>query len=746
MWTYRHGVGRERRDDVPYLRDIRERRLASHVALVRQSDHAVLARSTVRTDLVSLQRVRGAALLRCRHLADRCLRELRDGVDIVAGQDEPEVTRVASGGPSVTSLLAILGRIFLRLASHRISHALWHEQWSLVVRPCEDRPPPLSFADGRQLQPPRGRDWADPFPLHAGDRSWLFFEEVPWHGGHGHISVGELDERGRLHDVRVALATPHHLSYPFVFTHDGTAYLLPESRTSSATTLYRARSLPDDWEAACVLADVPLYDPTLLRRDGVWWLFGTVAAPGESEDDELHLFHAPALEGPWEAHPRNPVVSDVRGARPAGPFIRDGDRLLRPAQDCSGRYGRAVVFKQVLELSPIRLPRGRGGAARTGLARAEPRDPPLRDRYAVDRDRRAPPPATLVSAQRGSFGAGLSLGGLSFLVTLAVGLVSSIVIARIYGVRIVGEFALVSAPTLAAWSLSNLRQGPALVRVLSTEPARSPTVTGLFAAVFAVSWGLTAVVVILLAGASALVFRGPLERPDLLAPALVMLLRFLLFVNPGWNLENVFSAFRAGGSLFWIRLGESVVVLIAAVVAGLIEKDVWALVLATCFGAACTLVQRVVLVRRWMALRTSRAALRDAFERVPEILRFGLKLAPGNLAEGISYDAPIWVLGLSLPAAGRRRRTAARGRPRTGSTRPATGSTRCCCRRSWSGSASATATRSTARCSTPRATRRSPCCWSGRPPAARRRASCTSSAPASRPAATRSRSSSSRPR
>ena len=351
MWTYRHGVGRERRDDVPYLRDIRERRLASQVALVRESDRAILARSTVRTDLVSLQRVRGAALLRCRHLAARCLRDLRDGVDIVAGQDEPEVTRVASGGPSVASLLAIAGRILVRLIAHRVYFALWHEQWSLVVRPCEDSPPPLSFAGGRQLRPPRGRDWADPFPLRAGDRSWLFFEEVPWRDGHGHINVGELDDQGRLRDVRIALATPHHLSYPFVFTHDGQAYLLPESRTSSATTLYRARSLPDDWVASCVLADVALYDPTLLLRDDVWWLFGTVAAPGESEDDELHLFHAPALDGPWHAHPRNPVVSDVRGARPAGPFIRDGDRILRPAQDCSGRYGRAVVFKEVVELS-----------------------------------------------------------------------------------------------------------------------------------------------------------------------------------------------------------------------------------------------------------------------------------------------------------------------------------------------------------------------------------------------------------
>jgi hypothetical protein len=265
----------------------------------------------------------------------------------------------------VGSLLSAVARILVRLIGHRVNNALWHEQWSLVVRRPDERPPPLSFAGGRLHRPPRGSDWADPFPLQVADRTWLFFEEVPWRGGHGHISVGELDEWGGLHDVRVALSTRHHLSYPFVFMHEGEAYLLPESRMSSATTLYRARSLPDDWTPASVLADVGLYDPTLLRRDGAWWLFGTVAEPGESEDDELHAFHAPSLEGPWHAHPRNPIVSDVRGARPAGPFIHDGDRLLRPAQDCSGRYGRAVVFKLVLELT-------RTGYREVEVARLEP--------------------------------------------------------------------------------------------------------------------------------------------------------------------------------------------------------------------------------------------------------------------------------------------------------------------------------------------------------------------------------------
>jgi hypothetical protein len=364
VWTYRHGLGRERADDVPYLRDVREKRLASHVALVRRSDQVVLAHSTIRTDLVSMQRVRSAALLRCRHLAGRLLRDVRDGAESVTQAAAPE--RVGPPRPlGAVEVLSSVGRIPLRLILRRLFNALWHEQWLLVVRPVEDRSPPISFAGARLHRPPRGRDWADPFPMRVNGRSWLFFEEIPWRGGRGHISVAELDEEGDMHDQRIVLATPHHLSYPFVFRHDDDIYLVPESRASSATTLYRAREFPDEWEPLCVLADEALYDPTPFYHDGTWWLFGTIAHLGESQDDELHLFYADRLAGPWHPHPRNPVVSDVRGARPAGPIIRDGSRVVRPAQDCSGRYGRAVVFKEVLELS-------RSGYHELEVARLEP--------------------------------------------------------------------------------------------------------------------------------------------------------------------------------------------------------------------------------------------------------------------------------------------------------------------------------------------------------------------------------------
>jgi hypothetical protein len=46
-------------------------------------------------------------------------------------------------------------------------------------------------------------------------------------------------------------------------------------------------------------------------------------------------------------HPSNPIVSDVRRARPAGRiFLRDG-KLIRPAQDSSRRYGGAIVLNEI---------------------------------------------------------------------------------------------------------------------------------------------------------------------------------------------------------------------------------------------------------------------------------------------------------------------------------------------------------------------------------------------------------------
>ena len=47
----------------------------------------------------------------------------------------------------------------------------------------------------------------------------------------------------------------------------------------------------------------------------------------------------------------NPIVSDVRNARPAGSIIEKDGKILRPAQDCSIRYGYSVNINEIITLS-----------------------------------------------------------------------------------------------------------------------------------------------------------------------------------------------------------------------------------------------------------------------------------------------------------------------------------------------------------------------------------------------------------
>ena len=99
-----------------------------------------------------------------------------------------------------------------------------------------------------------------------------------------------------------------------------------------------------------MLPETSARDATIYRNEDGYWLFTTIAGPGGGAHDELWLFWSSTLGGPWEAHPMNPVVSDVRCVRPAGGIFEHAGSLLRPAQDCSERYGGSIVFREIVKL------------------------------------------------------------------------------------------------------------------------------------------------------------------------------------------------------------------------------------------------------------------------------------------------------------------------------------------------------------------------------------------------------------
>jgi hypothetical protein len=256
--------------------------------------------------------------------------------------------------PNNYEMFPLMLKLFGRYASCK-KDLLYLDQWFLAYRfRTSPEDANNSFYRFKHLVPPKDRFWADPFPVKAGDKYFIFFEEYVYNDNRGYISVIEIDKKGNYKEPVRVLAPGYHLSYPFIFQWQGDYYMIPESSSNRTIEYYRAVSFPYEWKLEKVLMkDVKAVDTTLAEIDGLWWMFVGLVNDGISCSwDELCLYYSDNPLGDWKPHKRNPVKLDARCARPAGrPFYWNGD-LYRPAQDCSERYGYAISINKIERLSP----------------------------------------------------------------------------------------------------------------------------------------------------------------------------------------------------------------------------------------------------------------------------------------------------------------------------------------------------------------------------------------------------------
>lgn len=202
----------------------------------------------------------------------------------------------------------------------------------------------------RWLQLPRGRFWADPFPLPRAGGFDVLCEGYDYRRDRGFLARVAVEADGSV-GAPAVLAGPagHHLSYPYVVAADGNTHVVPEQSEARRIALYDLDGTALR-ERAVLLEGIAAVDPTPFAHGGSWWMFLTDR--DRDDNGELLLYRAPALHGPWEAHPLNPVVRDIGSARPAGtPFLVDGI-LYRPGQDCAGGYGSRIAIARVDALTP----------------------------------------------------------------------------------------------------------------------------------------------------------------------------------------------------------------------------------------------------------------------------------------------------------------------------------------------------------------------------------------------------------
>lgn len=379
VWSYHHDDNLAIRGGPPGFWEVMESHPTTGSVLQvlgeRLDAGEVLYRSWSPTHRRSVHRNKGHVYWKSTAFVLRQLRAIAE-----AGA-EGAVARGAAG-----AYLPYCGRLYRKPSNREFAPLLWRfgrraggEKLDEMLRPRYWRIE-YSFADEvadvpeqelfrfAALEPPADRWWADPFPWSNEAGHWIFLEEYLLGERKGRISAVSIDRMGRATPPQPVLERPYHLSHPFLVRWKGELFLIPESAQNRTVEAYRCRSFPDEWELETeLLCGARAVDATLLDAGNEWWMFVNAARDEATHcHDELHLYWAASPLGPWRPHRRNPVKSDARSSRPAGALFRHRGDLLRPAQDCSHRYGHSISIQRVLRLDRDEL-------REEEVARIEPR-------------------------------------------------------------------------------------------------------------------------------------------------------------------------------------------------------------------------------------------------------------------------------------------------------------------------------------------------------------------------------------
>jgi hypothetical protein len=224
-----------------------------------------------------------------------------------------------------------------------------HIAWRTVSMGTVIEPSILNLANYQILADDGARTYAKPCLLSRDGYAHLFVIETPESTGIGVVAHTILNGKEPSKPEPVNLPDIGLLQ-PFVFEHGGETWML-SGQTGDGLILYRCAQFPCEWQRVTQLIDAPAHDAVFFHHDDLLWIATTCEAFQSSASDGLALYWSERIEGPWHAHPRNPVLVDASAARPGGSLWRHDSQLYRPARDCSGGHGTGLTLRTVTNLT-----------------------------------------------------------------------------------------------------------------------------------------------------------------------------------------------------------------------------------------------------------------------------------------------------------------------------------------------------------------------------------------------------------
>jgi hypothetical protein len=243
-------------------------------------------------------------------------------------------------------------KYLIRYLKSKYIFTFFYEQWYILYYLGGSNA--SDFSQYKKLVPPGDRFWADPHIIYEKDVYYIFLEEYMYSTRKGHISFMNMNQDGSWTEPIKVIDKPYHLSYPSVFKYEGTYYMIPESKQNKTIDIYRCVRFPDKWEFhKNMMSGIEAVDSTIFFHNGKYWLFSNnILNAGGNSYDELFLHYSDSLfSGRWTAHPANPIVSDIKRARPAGKIFEKNGKIYRPSQDCSRSYGYGLRLNEIVVIN-----------------------------------------------------------------------------------------------------------------------------------------------------------------------------------------------------------------------------------------------------------------------------------------------------------------------------------------------------------------------------------------------------------
>ena len=195
---------------------------------------------------------------------------------------------------------------------------------------------------------------ADPFIFKDVDGKLnLLYEDFSMTNptNYGKIVLSVIDKDFSITSTKKVLDIKSHSSYPFIFTENGSTYIIPETSSVKKVSIFEynfnTQSLTNE---KVLLNNLPLLDSTIFKYNSKYWLFATLAENG-FDHSHLHIYYSDSLSGNYQPHKNNPVKINLDGSRPAGNIIVIDNEIYRPAQNCSIHYGESISINRVTQLS-----------------------------------------------------------------------------------------------------------------------------------------------------------------------------------------------------------------------------------------------------------------------------------------------------------------------------------------------------------------------------------------------------------